>query len=38
MRNLSESEKIEYIIIGICIGIMIGYFIGMVMVRMSYGA
>jgi uncharacterized membrane-anchored protein YhcB (DUF1043 family) len=36
IRNLSDNEKIDYIIIGIIIGIMIGIFIGMVMVRM-YG-
>ena len=30
IRNLSNNEKIDYIVIGIIIGIMIGIFIGMV--------
>ena len=30
IRNLPDSEKIDYIVIGIIIGIMIGIFIGMV--------
>ena len=28
IRNLSDEEKISYIIIGICIGLMMGIFIG----------
>ena len=36
IRNLSNNEKIDYIVIGIIIGIMVGFFIGMAMVRM-YG-
>jgi uncharacterized membrane-anchored protein YhcB (DUF1043 family) len=36
IRNLLDSEKIDYIVIGIVIGIMVGIFIGMMMVRM-YG-
>lgn len=28
IRNLSDDEKVSYIIIGIAIGIMVGYFFG----------
>ena len=36
VRNLGDSEKIDYIVVGILIGIMIGFFIGLAVVRL-YG-
>jgi len=30
IRNLSNEEKISYILIGMGLGIMIGYFIGLI--------
>jgi len=35
IRNLSDSEKVQYIIIGIWIGIMIGYFLGLTLTGME---
>tara|TARA_Y100000004_G_scaffold194775_1_gene260190 strand:+ start:347 stop:460 length:114 start_codon:yes stop_codon:yes gene_type:complete len=35
IRNLSDSEKVQYIIVGIWIGMMIGYFLGLALTGME---